>query len=75
LPSRAPAISRCISKTKRANFTLKSRAVVDGKTLLTTAYNPQTFREETHASTILELTAGTLVLELENGDVLRLVPQ
>jgi uncharacterized protein (TIGR03066 family) len=52
---------------------LNGRAAVDGKTLLTTTKNPVTKREETHRSTIRELTPDSLVLELEQGEVLRLV--
>jgi hypothetical protein len=60
-------------KDKTGSFDLQSRAVVDGRNLQTTNYNPQTRREESHTGTILELTAESLILELENGDVVRMV--
>jgi uncharacterized protein (TIGR03066 family) len=60
-------------KNQRSDYTIRARAVVEGKTLLTTTYNPQTREEETHTITILELTAHSLVLELDNGEVLKFV--
>jgi hypothetical protein len=60
-------------KDKQTDYTIRSRAVVQGKTLRTTTQDGQSHRQETHVSTILELTADSLVLEFENGDVLRLV--
>jgi hypothetical protein len=50
----------------------KARVVVDDKSLLTTATNPKTRLEETNKSTILELTADTLILEFEKGDILKM---
>ena len=52
---------------------VKARVAVQGKNLLTTTKNPSTSREETHASIIQQLTADSLILELEQGDVLRMV--
>jgi hypothetical protein len=52
---------------------MKARAAVEGKTLLTTTRNPGALRDETRKSTIQELTPTSLVLELERGDVLKMV--
>ena len=52
---------------------MKARAAVEGKTLLTTTQNSVTLRDETRKSTIQELTPTSLVLELERGDVLKMV--
>jgi uncharacterized protein (TIGR03066 family) len=60
-------------KDPKNDFNLKARAVVQGKTLQTTTYNPQTLQEQTHTSTIVELTARSLILEFENGEVLKMV--
>lgn len=60
-------------RTGGSFVTLKARAAVTGKTLATTTHNPQTRGEETHWSTIQELTADSLILELEKGEVLKLV--
>jgi hypothetical protein len=46
---------------------------VEDRTLWTTTQNPSTRQESTRKSTIRELTAKSLILEFENGDVLRLV--
>jgi hypothetical protein len=45
---------------------------VADKTLLTTTQNLQTGHEETTTSTIRELTARTLIFELDSGDVLKM---
>jgi hypothetical protein len=60
-------------KTKKTDFFLKGHVTVEDKTLRTTTQNPLTKLEETRASTIRELTAESLILEFENGEVLRLV--
>jgi hypothetical protein len=52
---------------------MNARAAVEGKTLLTTTQNPGTLRDETRKCTIQELTPTSLVLELERGDVLKMV--
>ncbi len=52
---------------------MKASAELDGKTLLTTTQNPGTLREETRKSTIQELTATSLILVLERGDVLQML--
>jgi uncharacterized protein (TIGR03066 family) len=52
---------------------LDGRVTVEGKALLLTTQNPQTRVEKTHRSMIQELTATTLILELEKGDVLKMV--
>ena len=51
---------------------MKAHVAVDGKTLLTTTQNPITSRDETRRSAIQELTATSLVLQLERGDVLKM---
>lgn len=53
-------------------FTLNGSASVEGNTLLTTTRHPRTGDEQTRRSTIRELTDSTLVLELEQGEVLKL---
>jgi uncharacterized protein (TIGR03066 family) len=52
---------------------IKGRAFVEGKTLHTTMRNPVARRDQTQTITIIELTANSLILEFENGDVLRMV--
>ncbi len=57
-----------------AQVALSGRAAVDGKTLLLTTRDPKDIRlEQTRPSTIRELTATTFVLELEKGEVLKMV--
>jgi hypothetical protein len=51
---------------------MKARVAVEGKTLLTTTQNPSTGKDETRKSTIKELTATSLVLEVETGGVLKM---
>jgi hypothetical protein len=53
---------------------VKASVAVDGKALLMTTRNPNTGQDETRRSIIRELTARTLVLEDEKGDVYRMVP-
>ena len=60
-------------RNQGTTITMNGRVAVRGKTLSTTTRNLQTKREETHRSTIQELTPDSLVLELEKGAVLRLV--
>jgi hypothetical protein len=50
----------------------KARVAVNDKTLLTTTYNPRSQQEETKQSAIRELTANSLILELESGEVLKM---
>jgi uncharacterized protein (TIGR03066 family) len=52
---------------------LDGRVTVEGKALLITTQNPQTRVEKTQRSMIQELTATSLILELEKGDVLKMV--
>ncbi|HYT87617.1 MAG TPA: hypothetical protein VEL76_02755 [Gemmataceae bacterium] len=54
-------------------YTLKARATVEDKTLRTTTANPATGTEETRTSLIRELTEKTLILELEKGQVVKMV--
>jgi hypothetical protein len=56
-------------------YTLKGRVAVEGKNLLTTTQNPRSQQDETRKSVIQELTANTLILELESGEVLKLARQ
>ena len=51
----------------------KARVVVRDKTLVMIEKDRRTEKEVSTKSTIRELTANTLILELENGDVLRMV--
>ena len=51
---------------------LDGHVVVDDKTLRTTTRAPLSGQEETTQSIIRELTARTLILELESGDVLKM---
>jgi uncharacterized protein (TIGR03066 family) len=59
-------------RNHKNDFHWKSRVGVDGKTIRSTTVNAQTREEETHESTILELTAHSMILELENGEVLKM---
>jgi len=52
---------------------IRARVAVDGKKLSTTTKNPSTLRDETRTSIIQDLTENSLVLELERGDVLKMV--
>jgi hypothetical protein len=56
-------------------YTLKARVAVADKTLLTTTQNPRSQQDETRQSVIRELTASTLILELESGEVLKMARQ
>jgi uncharacterized protein (TIGR03066 family) len=60
-------------KSQGQEFNLKSRVTVKGKTLRTTPQNSFARQEETRQWTILELTADSLILEMENGQVLKMV--
>src|SRR5262245_57139713 len=60
-------------KDRKKAVTHKTRVAVRDKTLLITAQDPKTGDETTNEGTIRELTADTLILELERGDVLRMV--
>jgi hypothetical protein len=59
-------------KKDKTYFKLRASAAVEGKTLLTTTQDPQTAREQTRKSTIRELTADSLAIELEDGAVLKM---
>ena len=52
---------------------LRASVAVEDKTLLTTTQDSQTGREQTRKSTIRELTAISLAIELEDGAVLKMV--
>jgi hypothetical protein len=54
---------------------LKGRVAVEDKTLLITSHNPRSQQDETRKSAIQELTASTLILELESGEVLKMARQ
>jgi hypothetical protein len=56
-----------------STYAINSRTVVVGKTLLMTSQDPNSGQEQTRKCTIQELTVTSLVLELEGGQVLRLV--
>jgi len=56
-------------------YTLNARVAVEDKTLLTTTRNPRSQQDETRKSVIRELTASTLILELESGEVLKMARQ
>jgi uncharacterized protein (TIGR03066 family) len=60
-------------KDKGKHFLLKASVTVKEKTLFTTTKNPTTGAEETRESIIRELTDSSLILELENGEVLKMV--
>ena len=60
-------------KNQKGVSQLKAKAVLEGKTLVTTSSNPLTREQLVHTSTVRELTATTLVIELESGDVLKMV--
>jgi hypothetical protein len=55
------------------DYIVTARVAVENKTLSMTTREPRTRQEQTRTSTIQELTATSLVLELENGQVLRMV--
>jgi hypothetical protein len=59
-------------KKQGKEITLEGRVAVEDKTLFTTTRNAQTGHEETTTSAIRELTARTLIIELDSGDVLKL---
>jgi uncharacterized protein (TIGR03066 family) len=59
-------------KTGDTRITLKAQVVLDGKTLLMTTQDALTRHEQTRKSTIRQLTASALVLELEDGTVLQM---
>jgi hypothetical protein len=59
------------TKKREVNYT--GRIIVRDKTLVEIARDPRTGEKATRKSLIRELTATTLILELENGDVLKLV--
>jgi uncharacterized protein (TIGR03066 family) len=60
-------------KNQGTSSTLAGHVTLDGKTLRMTTHNAATGEDETHASYIRELTATSLVVELEKGDVLKMV--
>jgi hypothetical protein len=60
-------------KKDKTYFTLRASVAVEDKTLLTTTQDLQTGREQTRKSTIRELTAHSLAIELEDGAVLKMV--
>jgi hypothetical protein len=60
-------------KDSRSERPLKARVVVSGKKMVTTTQDPFTRQEQSDTSYIRELTANTLILELEQGKVLKMV--
>jgi hypothetical protein len=58
--------------TQGKSNTLHGRVAVEGKTLRITSQNARSQQDETRDSVIQELTANTLVLELESGEVLKM---
>ncbi|MBI3407237.1 MAG: hypothetical protein HY040_02635 [Planctomycetes bacterium] len=60
-------------KNKKKDISHKTRVVVKDKTILSTSKNPQTRVEKTSPIMIRELTADSLILEFEGGEVLNLV--
>ena len=61
------------SKGMKRDVARKTRVALKDKTLLMITKDTQTRKETTAEANIRELTADTLILELEQGDVLRLV--
>lgn len=59
-------------KQQGKEISLTASVAVKGRTLLTTTHEPLTGKEETNKSIIRELTARTLIIELDSGDVLKL---
>jgi hypothetical protein len=60
-----------VNSKGKANV-LKGRVAVEDKTLQITSHNPRSQQDETRQSIIRELTANTLLLELESGEVLKM---
>jgi hypothetical protein len=60
------------AEDKGKDYTVHARVAVEGKTLRMTTRDPVSRQEQTRTSTVQELTATSLVLELENGQVLRM---
>lgn len=60
-------------KENKRQISHKTRVAVKDKQLLTTTRDPQTRQEKTNTIMIRELTADSLILEFENGDVLSFV--
>jgi hypothetical protein len=60
------------SSNQGTDYTLKGRVAVQDKILLTTTQNPSSRRDETSKSIIRELTANSLILELEKGAILKM---
>jgi hypothetical protein len=59
-------------KKQGQQITLKGRVAVEDKTLYTTTHNAQTGHDETTQSVIRELTARSLIIELDSGDVIKM---
>jgi uncharacterized protein (TIGR03066 family) len=57
---------------KGREVVLKGKAAVENKKLLITTQNPNTRQDETRVSTIRELTATSLIVEFETGEVFRM---
>ena len=60
-------------QNKKKEVTHKTQVTVRDRTLVMTTKNPLTREETKNESLIRELTAETLILELEKGDVLKMV--
>jgi uncharacterized protein (TIGR03066 family) len=61
------------AEDKGTDYIITGRVNVEGQAMLATTKDPRTRQEQTRTYTIRELTATSLVLELENGPVLRMV--
>jgi hypothetical protein len=59
-------------KSKGKYFTIKASVTVEDKALFTTTHEALTGGEQTRKSIIRELTESSLILELENGEVLKM---
>jgi hypothetical protein len=60
-------------KAKGKTVTHKTQVSVRGKTLFMTTRDPLTREESTNEGMIRELTRDTLIVELERGDVLKMM--
>ena len=60
-------------KTRKGEVTYKAQVVVRHKTLVETVKDRETGERATRKSIIRELTADSLILELEKGNVLKMV--
>jgi hypothetical protein len=59
-------------KKQGKDIALRGRVAVEDRTLFTTTQNALAGHEETTTSVIRELTARSLIIELDSGDVLKM---